>query len=73
MNQLSLRNNLLKFKTFQKITDHFRGLYKTYLKIVKENPNITTCEWFGLGNTTRISTDYACPKISLDIGCGTCG
>ena len=27
----------------------------------------------GLGNITRISTDHACPKISMDIGCRTCG
>ena len=38
MNQLSLRNNQLKFKTFRKITDHFRGVCAIFLKLLEEIP-----------------------------------
>ena len=34
MNRFSLKNNRLKFK---KITDHFRGIYRIYLNLIKEN------------------------------------
>ena len=48
MSRLRLRNNILKFKTIMKITKKFRGLYGIYLKLMKENQNITTCDWLGL-------------------------
>jgi hypothetical protein len=43
----------------RKITDHFRGIYRMYPNLVKENRRMST--WYipaGLANT-RISTDYA--------------
>ena len=32
MNQLNLRNNWLKFETSRRIINHFRGIYRIYLK-----------------------------------------
>ena len=43
MNWLSLRKNNLKFKTF-KLLILIRGLYRVYLKLMKENQKITTCD-----------------------------
>jgi hypothetical protein len=36
---MSLRNSRLKFKTLKNITDHSRGIYGIYLKLMKEKPN----------------------------------
>ena len=48
MNRLSLRNNRLKFRDIRRITDHFRGICRIYLKSVKKNQKITTCNWLDL-------------------------
>ena len=62
----------LKFKTFRRITNPFR-------KTLWNMPQINEEKWedqnmwpVGLGNTTRISTDYAWPKITLNNGCRIC-
>ena len=48
-NWLSLRNNRLKFKTARKkITDCFRRIYRIYVKVMKKNRKITTCNWLDL-------------------------
>ena len=60
MHRLSLRNNRLKFiKTARQITDRFRRIYRRlYPNLIKETQRMSsTCN-------TRISTAYACPKIS---------
>ena len=41
---------LVEIQDFKKITDHLGGNYRTYLKIIKINQNITTC---------KILTDYS--------------
>ena len=42
MNRLSLKNNRLKFKTAEKITDYFRGIYRIYLNLLKRNRRMST-------------------------------
>ena len=34
----------MKFKTFKKVNDAFRGLYGIYLKLMKDNRKITTSD-----------------------------
>ena len=46
--RLSLRNNLLKFKSFKEMTDRFRRLRGICLNLMKENQKITTCDWWAL-------------------------
>ena len=48
MNRLSLRNNWLKFRTSEKTTHHFRGIYGIYPNYLfnyfkKTNCKSTTC------------------------------
>ena len=65
VNWLSLRNRRLKFKTFRRITNHFRGIYGIYLELMKKiNQKLTICNQLDLQNT-RISTDH-CPVISVN-------
>ena len=59
-----LRNNRLKFKSSEKFTDRFRGIYRIFLKSIKETPKVVNMEPVGLGNT-RILTDYG-QKSPLD-------
>ena len=42
----------------RKITDHFRGIHRTYPTLIKENRRMSACNRLDLQNT-RISTDYA--------------
>ena len=42
------KKNLLKLKTFRKITDPFRGLCRIYLKLMQENWKITTRDCLAL-------------------------
>ena len=42
---VQVQNNRLRFKTFSElpiITDHFRGIYRIYLKLIMKNRKITT-------------------------------
>ena len=43
MNRLSLRFDELKFKTPKKRTCHLRGIYGTYLKLIKKSLKMSTC------------------------------
>ena len=40
--------NLVKVEDFRKITHHFVGIYRIYLKLMKRNRKITTCTWLDL-------------------------
>ena len=40
------------------ITDQFRGIYRIYPNLIKENRRMSTCNQLGFANT-RISTNYA--------------
>ena len=42
----------------RKITDHFRGIHRTYPTLIMENRRMSACNRLDLQNT-RISTDYA--------------
>ena len=33
---------------FRRISDHFRGIYKIYLKRIKQNRKMSTCNWLDL-------------------------
>ena len=61
-NQLSLRNNWLKVKTLEELLVIFRGIYRIYLKFMKKNQKMSTCNQLNLENT-RILTNYSqkCP------------
>ena len=41
--EVALRNNQLEVQDSIRITHHYRGIYETYLKLVKKNRKITTC------------------------------
>jgi hypothetical protein len=59
MNQLSLRNNQLKLEAyFKRITNHFRGIYRIYLKLMKAKPEDVNMYPVGF-RITRILTDHA--------------
>ena len=51
MNWLSLRNNQLKFQNFRRTTDHLKRIQRIFLKLIKKNRQMLTCNQFGLGNT----------------------
>ena len=42
-----------------KIIDYFRGIYRIYPSLTKENRRMSTCNRLDLQTHTRISTDYA--------------
>ena len=46
----------------RKITDQFRGIYRKYSTLIKENRRMSTCNRLDLQNI-RISTDRLCPRI----------
>ena len=46
----------------RKITDQFRGIYRIYSTLIKENRRMSTCNRLDLQNI-RISTDRLCPRI----------
>ena len=48
----------VEIQDLRKITDHFRGMYGTCLKLIKENPKDHNMWPVGLGNT-RILTNCA--------------
>ena len=48
MNRLSLRNIPVEIQDFKRITDHFRGIYRIYPNILKENRRMLTCNWWDL-------------------------
>ena len=70
MNWLSLRNNQLKFQNFRRTTDRLKRIQRIFLKLIKENWKMLTCNQFGLGNTRiwpimphqKISPDTATPR-----------
>ena len=70
MNWLSLRNILLKFKTFKRIADPFRGLNGINLKLMKESRKITTRDWLGLETPlgSRLIMHAQKPPWKLDAG-----
>ena len=48
MNWLSLKNNQSTFKTFEKITNRFRRIYKIYLQIINKIQKMSTCNQLDL-------------------------
>ena len=54
MNPLNLRNNRLKFKTPWKLLLNLEEFYGIYLKLVKKNRNITTCNQLDLGTLRSV-------------------
>ena len=42
-NRELVTNELLEVQDYWKITDHFRGIYRIYPNIIKENRRISTC------------------------------
>ena len=61
MNQLTSRNNRLKFETSR---EDYRGIYRTYLKWMKASkPEDVNMEPVGF-RITRILTDWLCLKTS---------
>ena len=76
MNRLSLRNNRLKFQT-QRITDHFRGIYRIYLRwIKKKNWKMSTCNQLdleSLGSWPTMPKNFpgtrvGCQDFATDVG-----
>lgn len=60
MNQSSLKNNRIKFKTYENlITDPIKKNLENIPQFNKENPRDVNMSPVGLGNTTRISTNHA--------------
>ena len=51
MNWLSLTNNAVEVQDFRKSTDHFRGIYGIYLKLIKEDQNIPSNVWEVFGHS----------------------
>jgi hypothetical protein len=47
MNRSSLRSNRLKFKTSEKKTPHFLGIYGIHLQLMKQSRKIITCNLLG--------------------------
>ena len=58
MNRLSLRKNRLEVQDFRKPTDHFRGIYGIYCKVIQNSSKDHNTQPVGLENT-RILTGYA--------------
>ena len=74
MNRLSLRDKFWSSKTFKKITNPFRGQYGIYLKLMKENHKITTCDRLALETPLGSRPIVHAQKSPWTlIGCGTCG
>lgn len=48
----------MKVQDFRKITEHFRRIYRIYLRFVKKKPKDQNMQPLGLGNS-RIVTEYA--------------
>jgi hypothetical protein len=48
MNRLSLRYNRFEVRNFMRSTDRFRGIYGVYLKWIKPNGKMPTCNRFDL-------------------------
>ena len=69
MNQLSLRNNWpVEVRDFQRITDHFRGIYKIYLNWMKQNRKMSTCKpisFWTLGSWPTMPKNF--PSTTLDV------
>ena len=65
--------SVLTFKTFKKITNTFRGHFAIYLKLMKENQSITTCDRLALEAPLGSRLITHAQKSPLDIGCRTCG
>ena len=42
-NRQLVTNEPVEVKDCKKITDHFRGIYKTYPNLIKENRRMSTC------------------------------
>ena len=70
MNQLSLREDQLKFKTLGKLAIVLGRIHEIYLKSIKKNQKITTSNRLDFG-TLGILTDYA-QKISPDTALNPC-
>ena len=43
MSQFSLRYNLIQVQDFRQIADHIRGIYRTDLRLIKNNQKLSTC------------------------------
>ena len=55
---VEFENKPVEVQDCRKITDQFRGIYRIYPNLIKENQRMSTCNPVGLANT-RISTGYA--------------
>jgi hypothetical protein len=71
MNWLSLRNNQLKFETLRKLTHHFRGMWKTYLKSIKENLNMLPVGLETLGLFTKYAQKSPFTHMPFSLLCVT--
>ena len=47
----------------KRITDHFRGIYRIYLNLMKENWRMSTCSWLDL---QTLGSQLIMPKNLLD-------
>jgi hypothetical protein len=61
-NQLLLTDESVEVQDFWKSTNHFRGIYGIYLKLIKKKSKVHNMQPVGLGNTSSIFTAYHAQK-----------
>jgi hypothetical protein len=66
---VEFEKKMVEVQDCRKFTDHFRGIYRIYPNLIKENRRMSTCHRLDL-QTLRISTDYArnLPDHSVRLG-----
>jgi hypothetical protein len=45
---VEFENESVEVQDCRKITDYYRGLYRVYPKLIKENRRMSTCNWLDL-------------------------
>ena len=60
--QLLVSDKLVEVQNFKKITDHYRGFYGMYLKLMRKNrkviQHVTGWTWETLGFRMRVGLHY---------------
>ena len=49
----------VEVQDWRKFTDHFRGIYRIYIQLMKKNRKLSTCNRLDLKTLARILTSYA--------------
>ena len=60
---VELEKQSVEVQDYMKITDHFRGIYKIYLNLIKENQRMSTCNRWDL---QTLRSQPIMPKILPD-------